>query len=143
MRAMLAAMMLLVGGCGTFTEAQMQLTEQARRGVTLCRQAMEEREQLVQRLNTIERERMDEAFDGDVLDQPELSAEWVIEHRKAYSAALAALERRRSSSIEATTMARRNFDATEAALQRLTTLQAAQLRMVGLEDLLGTTKQGQ
>lgn len=133
----MVAVVLLAGGCGQYTEAQMRLAEQARRGMELCRQAYEERGQLVERLYEADRARLDAAFDADVRAREALAADWVIEHRKAYAAALDALQRRTLAGTEAGAAARRNFEAAEAALNRLKAMQAAQLRIAGLEELLG------
>lgn len=78
----------------------------------------------------LQRERLDEAFDADVRDRAELSADWVIEHRKAYSAAMDVLNRQRSASDQADAVTRRNLDAMNEAMKRLLDLQSIQLKLM-------------
>jgi len=115
---------LLISGCTSYTEAQIRLLEQARRGIALCKTAGDERAQIVEQFYQIQRIRLDEAFDADVRQAPALEADWVIEHRKAYAAARDALAAQRQASAQATVAARQNLEAVDAALQRALELEA-------------------
>ncbi|MGE5608347.1 MAG: hypothetical protein ACM359_03770 [Bacillota bacterium] len=132
---MLCAM--LAGGC-TYTETQMRLVEQVQRGVELCKQAQSERSQIIAQYQQAQRERLDSAFDADVRQQAELSADWVVEHRRAYTLALDGLARQRAASVEAEGVATRNLKAMEEALQRLLFLQSLQLKLVKWDESQST-----
>jgi len=134
MKRMLILMAMLSTGCSAYSEAQMRLVEQAQRGVELCRQSQQERAALVEQLHQIQRQRLDEAFDADVRDSAPLSPDWVIEHRKAYSAGVDALERQRQASAEAQAVAERNLDAIDQALRRLLWMQSIQLNVFELSS---------
>ncbi|MCY2954524.1 MAG: hypothetical protein NTU53_21550 [Planctomycetota bacterium] len=120
---------LLASGCSAYTEAQMRLVHQAHRGVELCRAAQRERSLIVEQFHQLQRQRMDEAFDVDVRENSTLLADWVIEHRKAYAAALDALSRQGTASAEAQAAAERNLEAVEQALNRVLWLQSVQLKL--------------
>jgi hypothetical protein len=109
-------------GCNTFTNAQLQLVEQARRGLELQKQSASERAEFVSKYYQLQRDRLDAAFDADVRETELLSKEWVIEHRKAYSAAVDAIHTQQGKSAEAEAMAARNLAAIDAALERLAAL---------------------
>jgi hypothetical protein len=123
------------GGCGAYTEAQMRLVEQARKGVALCGEAQRERGQVVAQFHQMQRQRLDEACDADVRERGDLSAEWVIEHRRAYAAALEVLGRQRQASEEAERTMQRNLDAVDEALRRVLLLQSIQLKIVSGEGM--------
>lgn len=127
-------LMLVCSGCGAYTEAQMRLVEQARKGVGLCAEAQKERGRIVEQFHQMQRQRLDEAFDADVRERGELSAEWVIEHRKAYAAAINVLERQERASAEAERVMQRNLEAVEEALKKVMVLQTMQLKLVGAEQ---------
>lgn len=133
MKWTIVPLVLLAGGCTAYNEAQIRLLEQAQRGISLCREAQRGRSQLVEQLQLLQRQRVDEAFDRDVQENGMLSADWVIEHRRAYAAAVDALARQRYASIEAEAAAERNFDAVEQALNRMRWMQAVQLKLVSWE----------
>ena len=122
----------LVVGCAPYVEVQSQLVEQTSRGVAALQQSLEQKSQIVARHHTMQRERLDDAFDEDVLqrDASQLTSDWVIEHRRAYAAAVDALSAARFASVQANETDRRNADATRDALDRLRWLQQVQLRWV-------------
>ncbi|HEX2973367.1 MAG TPA: hypothetical protein VHP11_13615, partial [Tepidisphaeraceae bacterium] len=124
-----AMCMLLTGGC-TYTETQMRLVDQVKRGVDLCRQAQAERSQLITQYQQMQRERLEAAFDADVRQQPSLSADWVIEHRRAYTIALDGLARQQMASTAAETTTARNLNAMDEALERIRFLQSLQLKLL-------------
>jgi hypothetical protein len=119
----------LCGGCARFTEAQIQLVEQAQRGIELCRTGQQDRAAIVEQYYQLQRTRLDEASADDAAAQKDLSPQWVAEHQKAYSAAAAALERQRAASAEAEATAQKNLDAVDDALRRLLVLQGIQMRL--------------
>jgi hypothetical protein len=109
-------------GCNTFSDVQLQLVQQAKRGIELQKQASAERGEFVAKYYQLQRDRLDAAFDADVRETDLLSREWVIEHRKAYSAAADVITTQRSKSAEAEATAARNLAAIDAALDRLRSL---------------------
>lgn len=78
---------LLCSGCSAYTAAKIELVNQVRRGVAITRQATTARQQLIERFNQAQLDRLDDAFDNDLRKQAVLNTNWVIEHRKAYALA--------------------------------------------------------
>jgi len=109
-------------GCNTFSEVQLHLVEQARRGLEQEKQNSAARAEFVQKYYQLQRYRLDAAFDADVRETDLLSRDWVIEHRKAYSAAVDAIHAQQSKSAEAEATAARNLAAVDVALDRLRSL---------------------
>jgi hypothetical protein len=109
-------------GCNTFIDAQRQLVEQARRGVELERQSAAQRADFVDKYYQLQRQRLDAAFDADVRETDLLSKDWVIEHRKAYAAAIDAIGFQQSKSAQAQATSAANLAAVDAALDRLSSL---------------------
>jgi len=121
MRWTLILLTLALSGCG-YGAAQVRLVEQARKGLGLIEQAQAGRTAMNEQLTAMQRQRLDEAFDADVREQPALSAQWVIEHRQAYAAGLAALTHQAESNRSAEAANQANLKAVDAALARLQTL---------------------
>jgi hypothetical protein len=111
---------------------QSQLVEQIDRGVAALQQSIEAKSLVVAQHHALRRRQLDEAFDADVRqrDPSNLGAEWVVEHRRAYAAALDALSAARFASVQADEIDRRNVRATRDALERLRWLRSLQLRLV-------------
>ena len=120
-------LLLLACGCTAWTEAQMRLVDQAQRGLEQVRQSQAQRQAIVEHYHQFQRRQLDEAFDQDVRQAEKLTAEWFLEHRRAYSAAIDILHRQQSASTAAVESAYRNLDAIDAVLQRLLHLQEMQL----------------
>jgi hypothetical protein len=120
---------LFLIGCVPYTKTEIALAEQARKGLTILRAVHADHTALAGRLTELQRKRLDEAFDADVRDARELSADWIVEHRKAYSAGVDALNTQKAASTSAASAAARNVDAAEAALAELQRLQNARLRL--------------
>lgn len=116
-------------GCAPYTTVQIQLVEQTRRGVTQIKQSLDQKSQIVHEYHAIQRKRLDDAFDLDVRQRSSLDPDWVIEHRRAYSAALDALNAAKIRSLEADESDHRTIEAVRAALDRLEWLQSLQLRL--------------
>ena len=119
-------------GCAPHAQVQSQLVDQAWRGVAALEQSLEQKSQIVAQHHALRRQQLDAAFDADVAqrDPSKLGARWVIEHRRAYAAALDALSAARTASVQADEADRRNAQATLEALDRLRWLQSLQLRLV-------------
>jgi hypothetical protein len=128
MRYLPALLLLLFPGCADYTAVQMRLVEQAQRGITLTDESLQLRTQLIEQLHTLQRKRLDEAFDADVRERDELSAEWVIKHRRAYAAGVEALSAQREASRRAAETDRQNLAAVQQALRQLYWLQSLQMR---------------
>ena len=109
-------------GCNRFTDAQARLIEQAQRGLELEKQSAAQRAEFVRSYHQMQRDRLDAAFDADVRQTNLLSRDWVIEHRKAYAAAVDAMHRQQNASEQADATAARNLAAIGAALDRLRAL---------------------
>jgi hypothetical protein len=116
-----------LSGCGPYTRAEIGLVDQARRGVALCQRRAPAREEVVEKLYELRGRMLDEAFDADVREQPALSAGWVVEHRRAYAAALAAIREEREKLRAAEEADRRNLGAVDAVLVRLRWMQEIEL----------------
>ncbi len=124
-----APLLLFAVGCAPYVAAQSGLVMQARRGIELARSNSAGHSAAVDELAKLKRQRLDEAFDADVRDRGlDLSAEWVIEHRAAYAAALEAHAQQRFGQARSDETARRNLDAVDAALQRLHWLNSMQAK---------------
>jgi hypothetical protein len=128
MKRWVILLVLLACGCAPYTQVQMRLVEEARKGVALCGESAAGREAMVQRLHELQRARLDEAFDADVAERPAMTTEWVREHRKAYAAAIETLAAQKQRLNEAAEVERRNLKAIDAALVRLEWLQSIQLK---------------
>ncbi len=142
MKTALAIALLIASGCAPYTEAQMRLAEQSRRGIELCRAAHAEREQFIEQYFKVQRSRLDDAFDADVRETEMLDPDWVIEHRRAYAAAIDVFAAQRLASLEAGRTLSRNLDAIDAALSRILVLQQAQLRLFDLSKTNSTNSTG-
>src|SRR5688500_5991219 len=131
-RILTALLIALITGCADYVQVQSQLVEQTSRGVAALQQSLEQKSQIVARHHALQRERLDDAFDEDVRrrDASQISADWVIEHRRAYAAAVDALSAARFASVQADEVDRRNVTATLDALDRLRWLPSIQLRWV-------------
>jgi hypothetical protein len=129
MRLGLAGIVLLLGGCSAYSEAQLNLVRQAQRGVELAAAHQDEQAALVEELHRLRRARLDEAFDRDVVERAALEAEWVLEHRRGYAAAMEVLWQARQASVDADRVARANLAATDAALDRLDEMLQVQRRL--------------
>ena len=108
-----------LAGCRAYTGAEVALVEQARKGVALASGREAGHRELLDQLTKAERQRLDAAFDADVRGEGTITADWVIESRRAYEAALDAIEKRRAAAEGAGDVAKSNLEATDRALERL------------------------
>jgi hypothetical protein len=121
-------------------DAQSDLITQARRGVALAATAQDQHAQAAHQLAQLRRARLDEAFDADVREQVTLDAEWVIEARAAYAAALDAFAKQNAATSANDAAAHENLQAVDAALERLAWLSSLQRKWT-LEQLTKTEAQ--
>ena len=136
MKTVVLMLLLSTCGCAQWTQVQLDLVTQARRGVANVQKRDDERAATVMQLNALRRQRLDEAFDQDVRERESLDADWVIEHRKAYAAALDAYAKQQAAADAALAAEKRELVAIDAALQRLAWLQSIQMKF-SFEQLTG------
>lgn len=110
---------LLSGGCARQELAQQALITQMSAGLKDLRAFSDQRQQLVDSYYANQRRSLDDAFDLDFKDAPALDPAWVIEHRKAYIAAMEALFLARLASQAAHQQALTNFTTLDDALGKL------------------------
>ena len=113
---------LLIAGCAPYTDAQLALITQARRGLELVEQSNAERDRLMTHYHQLQRHQLDDAFDDDVRQREPLDPAWVIDHRRAYAAALDALSVQHLATRDADAAAAANIQAISQSLDRLESL---------------------
>jgi hypothetical protein len=122
-------------GCAQWTQTQIALVDQARKGVSLVAQNDADRDRAAQQLSQIRRQRLDDAFDGDVrlrATQESLDPDWVIEARKVYATALESYAKAQAAAERTAEVRKQNLAAIDAALARLQWLQSVQLKLDNL-----------
>ena len=131
MKRFIVLIALLCAGCTPYVDAQMQLTEQARRGVAIAQKALADKKRVVEQYHKLQRAQIDAAFDLDVRerDRANLTPQWIVEHRKAYAAVLDALDAQAAASRAADDSTTRTLSATEDALKQLLILQSFQQKL--------------
>ena len=113
------ALLLLTSGCQVYTQAQVDLIEQSRKGLAMVSQSLDAQHQTIQRFHHQQRRNLDDAFDADVRAQSSLGADWVIDHRIAYSLAIDALNASRDQLNTSRENDLRTLAAVELSLQQL------------------------
>lgn len=126
----LLLLLLCAAGCTSYQQAQIDLLQQARDGLKLCDQFRQEHRAVADELDQLRRRRLDEAFDADVRENQTLTADWVIEHRRAYAAGLQALVMAQTASLAADETQMRNLKAIDAALERAQWLISIQMKLL-------------
>ena len=91
MKRLLVLLLFTATGCASYQQEKLDLLQPARNGLVLCDQSRQELRALADELDALRRKQLDEAFDADVQARQPLSADWVIEHRRAYAAGLQAM----------------------------------------------------
>jgi len=125
----------LLAGCAPYADAQLALITQARRGLQRVEAAQAERAKLVEQYHRLQRVSLDQAFDDDVREREVLDPAWVIDHRRAYAAAVDALWTQQIASRDAEAAAAANLRAADQALQRLERLVSLPSQLISqLED---------
>ncbi len=115
--------------CAPYTQREIDLSDQAKKGLALIRAAQADHHAVTNRLAELQRKRLEEAFDADVREARELSPEWVIDHGRALAGGLDALNIQKAASNNAASTAARNIDAIEAAIETLQKLQRTRLQL--------------
>lgn len=133
MRWCCVLIVLMSGGCAD-VGAQLRLAEQARKGVALVTAAQEGWKESIAKLEVLRRQRLDEGFDADVREQGALSAEWVIEHRKAYAIGLDAVTTEAAALRRTWEVNASNLKAIDAALARMQSLAEARAKWLGVRE---------
>src|SRR5205085_2272906 len=98
---------------------QIDLLQQVRRGVGQTQQSLQQKSGLIAGYHEARRKQLDEAFDADVHEYQAIDPEWIIEHRKAYAAAIDLLNAAKSQSDQVADADRRNLAAIDQAIQRV------------------------
>jgi hypothetical protein len=125
----LFALLVSLAGCTPYVDAQIQLTEQARRGVAIAQKALADKQRIVEQYHKLQRGQIDSAFDLDVRDRANLTPAWIVEHRKAYAAVLDALKAQEAAANQADASTTRTLNTTDQALKQLLILQAFQQQL--------------
>ena len=144
MKSLLVVALLALGGCATFTRAEMELVTQARRGIELVAQHDQQRDAAVAELARVRREKLDNAFDEDLRDratQDALDPEWVIEARQAYAVAINAYAKAQAAGARAAAVRKQNLAAVNAALERLQWMQSVRLKLDPFNELKQTQEE--
>jgi hypothetical protein len=129
-RALCAGLIVCAGvaGCAPYTQVKQDLVGQSIRGVRLVPESLDQRQLLVEALMTARRRQIDSAFDADARSVA-LSAEWVIDARKAYAVAIDTGHAQLDAARRAHDAAVANLDATERALSQLQLLHEIERRL--------------
>jgi hypothetical protein len=132
-RLMTGFVVLFVGaGCSSYTATQMRLVEQARKGVAIWQTRETAKDDEVRSAYAAKRKALDQAFDADIQQQQTLTAQWVVEARKAYAVGLNALAQNQAIELANNDAARRDAAATDEALARLLALLSIQFDVESL-----------
>ena len=129
MKTMTLLLALALTGCASYTQSKIDLTTQAQHGVTLVRKSVEDAQTHSAAASDGLRAKLDAAFDEDVAARPELDAEWVIAHRKAYALAVDAFDADRRAADQSSLATLRTLDAMDAALAQLQQMHAGELKL--------------
>ena len=132
MKILCITLLCALSGCAQYTAVQMNLLEQARKGIAITQKSLADKSQLIEQYEKQQRKRLDEAFDADVREDANLTGDWVIEHRRAYAAALDAMSAQQQAGREAQLADKSNLEAIDNALQRVLWLESIQLKLVQL-----------
>ena len=132
MKFLIAFCVVIAPGCAEYTGVQMKLVEQARKGVAITQASLAEKSRLISEYQKQQRMRLDEAFDADARERADLTSEWVIEHRRAYSAALEAYFVQQQATRDGQLADEKNLEAIDEALGRVLWLQSIELRFANL-----------
>ncbi len=109
----------MLGGCGSYTQSRIELLAQAQRGVNLVAEASTDRAAWIEQQHDQQQRRLDDAFDQDVRARQVLTADWVIEHRRAYTLAGRAMQMQAQASAEASRAIDQNLRATAQAIEQV------------------------
>jgi len=116
-------------GCAPVIDAELGMIEQSRRGVSVVKDSVEQRRELVTTLLAKDRAALDEAFDADASQREQIDTAWLLEARQAYAAAVEALARRDASVEKSFDADVDNLSAIDDALIELDRLNRAQRQL--------------
>jgi hypothetical protein len=119
MKRQMIWLLMLAGGCARYTQGELDLVTEARKGVKLVADAQTIVNAQNEATATERRARIDEAFDTDIRERKSLDAEWVIIERKAYAAALGALANQQAKDAQLAETTQNNLRETDTVLERL------------------------
>ncbi|HEX8342775.1 MAG TPA: hypothetical protein VF624_17865 [Tepidisphaeraceae bacterium] len=129
MQLLYLLLFMAVAGCAVY-DAQLGLIGQSHEGVRLVRESLVGRARVDVARNAADRKRLDEAFDDDLAARTgPIPAEWVLDARRAYAAAVDALHGRDEASLAARDADLQNLDAVDTALSELARLVRGQQRL--------------
>ena len=130
-----SAALLGAAGCAPYSQAELGLIAQARRGVKLVGDAESARRAERAELAGQRRARVDDAFDADVRGRASIDAEWVIVHRRAYAAALDAMAKQDAAAAAADEATARNLAAIDQVLAQLESMVGVEAKLVDLTEV--------
>jgi hypothetical protein len=118
-RFLIIAMAGLTAGCSSSEIAQRNLIDQLDRGIQNVQQGAADRQQLLDALYAQQRHHLDAAFDADVLASKSRDAQWMIEHRQAYTLALESIWQQQLASQSAHARTAENLQTIHEGLLKL------------------------
>jgi hypothetical protein len=130
MKNVILLFVLLASGCAPYAQVQIDLLRQVDAGLAKTQSSLDESSQVIAAYHELRRKQLDEAFDLDVRQRDALDADWVIEHRKAYAAAVDLLSAARSRNEQAAQVDRQNLASLRDAISRIIWLQQLQLQLI-------------
>jgi len=139
MRRILLALTIGVSGCTQYAQVQMNLAAEARKGVAMCEKSHDTYAKVIETLHSAQRARLDDGFDEDVRAQQALSADWILAHRRAYAAAIEALDAEQQQLRQANDTDLRNLKAIDRALAELYLLESIQAKWMDVLKTEGGT----
>ena len=128
MKRLLLCIVPLMTGCAPMIQSEVDLLAASRKGVSMTRESIESRQEMVATLLKKDRDALATAFDEDVLSRDALDPAWVIEARRAYSIAFEAMVRRDESVRQTFATDLDNLIAIDEALVELERLNQQQLQ---------------
>lgn len=123
----------LLTSCGPYAQIQLDLVTQSRTGLQRIETARQQDAAAITQALADRRQRLDDAFDADVLAQTTLTPDWVIESRRAYAAGLDCLATAKAAHDAATSTAADNAAAADEALALLERMLTAQANVLKLD----------
>jgi hypothetical protein len=132
---MIAILAASLAGCAQYVQVETDLIDQARRGVAITARSLESRSQLIAHQHEIRRSQLDDAFDADVRERAgALTADWVIEARRAYAVGVDALHVQQRATDQTTLNDQRTLHAVDEALRRLRWLRSIEARWAQIPE---------
>jgi hypothetical protein len=130
MKRFIVLVALVACGCAPYAQVQIDLLKQVDAGLAQTQTSLDQSSQMIAAYHDLRRKQLDEAFDLDVRERDSLNTEWIIEHRKAYAAAIDLLASARHRSERASEVDRQNLASLRDAISRIAWLQNLQLQLI-------------